>query len=238
MLFSREEVAAFIARKFEPAWESVRPVPILRIDFGNGHVSTRTLHGNVASYVCMADGEVMDILPGIYTPSGYTTALEQPRALAVSLTRSEPAPRQARLRDYHRQRASRLRALQQVANAQAPGGQPGRVGNGPINRDRGKDVIERRVERVVVIPGLVNGVNAAPGPMPRTAAELANWAPLAADTVRNETQQRLLIHDRFASADPVRPEQIKRWLYREVLHADLDDPYLGLGGDFFTDLER
>jgi hypothetical protein len=56
--------------------------------------------------------------------------------------------------------------------------------------------------------------------------------------VRNETQQRLLIHDRFASADPVRPEQIKRWVYRDVLHADLDDPYLGLGDDFFAELER
>jgi len=237
-LFSREEVAAFIARNFEPAWESVRPVPILRIDFGNGHVSTRTLHGNVASYVCTADGEVMDILPGIYTPDGYTTALEPPRSLALALNRSEPAPRQARLRDYHRQRAGQLRAVQQLVNAGPAGPQPGRANNGPINRDRGKDVIERRVEQVVVIPGLINGANAAPGPMPRTAAELANWAPLAADTVRNETQQRLLIHDRFASADPVRPEQIKRWLYREVLHADLDDPYLGLGGDFFTDLER
>ena len=31
------------------------------------------------------------------------------------------------------------------------------------------------------------------------------------------------------------PEQIKRWLYREVLHADLDDPYLGLGDALFGD---
>jgi hypothetical protein len=238
VLFSREEVAAFIARNFEAAWESVRPVPILRIDFGNGHVSTRTLHGNVASYVCTGEGQVMDILPGIYTPAGYTTALEPPRALAIGVSRLEAAPRQARLREYHRQRAGALRNLQQLVNAQPAGGQPGRVGNGPINRDRGKDVIERRVEQVVVIPGLTNGANAAPGPMPRTAAELANWAPLAADTVRNETQQRLLIHERFVAADPVRPEQIKRWVYRDVLHADLDDPYLGLGDDFFTDLER
>jgi len=238
VLFSREEVAAFIDRNFEPAWESVRPVPIIRIDFGNGHVSTRTLHGNVASYVCTADGEVMDILPGIYTPDGYTAALEPPRALAGAVSRLAPAPRQARLRDYHRQRAGRLRTLQQVANAGPPGAQSGRANNAPINRDRGKDVVERRVEQVVVIPGVMNGRNFAPGPMPRSAAELATWAPLAADTVRNETQQRLLIHDRFATADPVRPEQIKRWLYREVLHADLDDPFLGLGDDFFTNLER
>jgi hypothetical protein len=55
VLFSRDDVSDYINRNFEPAWESVRPVPIVRIDFGNGRTATRTLHGNVASYVCSAD---------------------------------------------------------------------------------------------------------------------------------------------------------------------------------------
>jgi hypothetical protein len=219
----------------------VRPVPIIRIDFGNGHVATRTLHGNVASYVCTPDGQVMDILPGIYTPAAYTAALEPPRVLAGSLNPLAPEPRQTRLRDFHRQKAQILRnRAAQAALAQVSAAQPGRGGVGPRipEPDVGKGRIERRVEQIVQVPGLNNGANAAPGPRPRTAAELANWEALAADTRRNETERRLLIHDRFAGADPVRPEQIKRWLYRDVLHADLDDPYLGLGDDFFTDLER
>lgn len=64
---------------------------------------------------------------------------------------------------------------------------------------------------------------------------LADWAPLAEDTWRNETERRLTIHERLAEAGAIRPQQIKRWLYKEVLHADLDDPYLGLGDALIGD---
>ena len=67
MLFSQDRVADFINANFEPAWESVRPVPVVRIDFGNGTVLTRTLHGNILTSVCTADGKVLDALPVIYT---------------------------------------------------------------------------------------------------------------------------------------------------------------------------
>jgi hypothetical protein len=82
VLFSRADVVQTINRFFEPAWEMVRPVPVVRIDFGNGQVVTRTLHGNIATSVCTAEGEVLDILPGIYTPQAYREALNQFRLLA------------------------------------------------------------------------------------------------------------------------------------------------------------
>ncbi|MSU76837.1 MAG: hypothetical protein EXS16_01955 [Gemmataceae bacterium] len=219
MLFSREDVAAFVNKHFEPAWEMVRPVPIVRIDFGNGTVATRTLHGNVASYVCDADGQVVDILPGIYTPTAYTSALERPRALAEALSALQVQPQLTRLREYHRAAAQRLLVAQP------------RPGDGLVPLDPGKKTIERPVERIVI--------PAAPSSRrPRTAAELANWQPLVADTLVNETQRRRQIHERLALAERQRPDQIKPWLYRDVLHADLADPYLGLGDDFFADIER
>ena len=82
MLFSNDQVAQFINGYFEPVWEMVREVPIIRIDFGNGTVLTRTLHGNIATYVCAADGQVLDILAGIYTPAVYMAQLQQFRLLA------------------------------------------------------------------------------------------------------------------------------------------------------------
>ena len=36
---------------------------------------TRTLHGNIATYVCTADGQVLDILPGIYAADAYQAKL-------------------------------------------------------------------------------------------------------------------------------------------------------------------
>ena len=62
-----------------------------------------------------------------------------------------------------------------------------------------------------------------------SASELPHWEALAKDTEQNETIRRLAIHDYLKDRNPLRPDEIKKWVYREVLHADLDDPYLGLG---------
>jgi hypothetical protein len=229
-LFSREEVAAVVNRDFEAAWESVRPVPVVRIDFGNGHVVTRTLHGNIATHVCAADGQLVDILPGIYTPAVYVAALDPMGRLAASLPQVD-GPRQDRLRDYHRERARLLRSRpERIVYPRATVVQRAQPGNARAPRaDRGKGVIERRTEQIVV-----QAPAGARSPRPRPGQDLAEWQALAADTWLNETERRLLIHERLA-AGAVRPEQIKRWLYRDVLHADLDDPYLGLGDTVLGD---
>jgi len=227
VLFSREDVANFVNQNFEAAWEMVREVPIIRIDFGAGRVATRTLHGNIASYVCASDGQVVDILPGIYTPPVFMSALDTPRVLVIQNLQEAPGVRYARYRDYHVYRARNLR------------NPPVRPPAARAERDLGKRTIEMRVERIVV-PG--QPAPAAPGARPRAGTALAAWEMLAADTLINETQRRLLIHDRLAQSNRVWPEQIKKWLYKEVLHADLTDPYLGLGDaligdDIFRGLE-
>ena len=233
MLFSREEVANVINQHFEAAWEMVRPVPIVRIDFGNGDVVTRTLHGNVASYVCATDGQVMDILPGIYQPAPYIRALEDPRVLAAALNRVDGRERLIRLRTYHREKAQRLRTPPTVPQPGGPNQQQ------PRNAipDRGKGAFERPLEnQVAQIQAQFQRANAAR--RPRNASELANWLPLAEDTVLNETQRRLQIHERLSTASAIRPNDIKVWLYRDVLHADLEDPHMGLGDDLFANIDR
>ena len=69
MLFSSDPLAAYINATFKPVWESVRPVPVVTIDFGNGERITRTLHGNIATSVCDPAGRVLDVLPGLYAPA-------------------------------------------------------------------------------------------------------------------------------------------------------------------------
>ena len=85
MLFSSNEVADYINATFEPAWESLRPAPLVTIDFGNGNVVKRTLQGNIATYICAADGVVYDVLPGIYSPEEYRKQLELCKIVAQSL---------------------------------------------------------------------------------------------------------------------------------------------------------
>jgi hypothetical protein len=202
VLFSNEQVARFINQNFEPAWEMVRPVPVVRIDFGNGNVVTRTLRGNIASYVCAPDGQVVDIIPGIYTAPAYQAALEPMRRLALGVARSDRQERTNRLRLHHQREADNLRNRPAVVVAQ----------NERLPEpDRGKKVVERRLEQT-----------------------LARWQALANDTLINERDRRLQIHQRLSGVQVV-PEQIKKWLYKEVLHSDLDDPYLGLGSVLLGD---
>jgi hypothetical protein len=230
VLFSRQDVANYVNRNFEPAWEMVRPVPVINIDFGNGLTATRTLHGNVATYVCCNDGQVVDILPGMYTPPIFLSALDQQKHFMSVTLGNALETRNARLRDYHRTRAEGLRTRPQLYTAAtSPAPQP-RPGNREV--DRAKKTVELRVE-AVVRQGQPAPV--APNARPRAGDDLAVWSTLAADTWRNETQRRIRIHDHLATAGSVRPEQVKRWLYKEILEANLDDPYLGLGDTVFGD---
>lgn len=91
-MFSHPEVQALIRDRFVAAWQSVRPVPKVTIDFGNGHVLRRTLNGNVATYVCDPDGHVVDVIPGLCDPDEYLAQLREALAL-YEATRSDPTGR-------------------------------------------------------------------------------------------------------------------------------------------------
>jgi hypothetical protein len=238
VLFSSPELAAYINTTFEPAWETVRPVPIVTIDFGNGKVIKRTLHGNIATYVCTADGNVLDVLPGIYTPDVYQQRLQDFENLFLFVHNrkksarfgpkpSEPAaknpPSVERFQEFHSGQAKALKANQPLPVL-------------ALIPDAGKARIEYSIKLLAA--------NEAPkaAPMPRAvakpavgtkAAEIAGWKELADDTQINESVRRLQIHTKLAEVGMVKPDAIVKWLYKDVLHADLDDPYLGLGDVLF-----
>ena len=338
-MFSSSEVAEYINATFEPVWETVRAAPLVTIDFGNGTVVRRTLQGNVATYVCGADGTVYDVLPGIYTPDVYRKQLEELKKLADALRpfaasdASGPIERlraewtvAARLREYHARSAARLAAPDVVRTVTpqfdrrtfasapnpapppfggppatgfapkapannfgtgfppAPGslealartgggfkgggfpastvnfgggfqnfgggfggfaGQPdpaaiartgggfkggigfgGFGGSGPGNFSTTTFTgIEGPVMRVIVgAPTL-----APPAPVAVPKGQLADRPELKLDTEVNERVRRKAVHAHLATLGIARPNDIKKWLFREVLHADLEDPLLGLG---------
>jgi hypothetical protein len=231
VLFSSSEVAQYINLAFEPAWETVRPVPIVTIDFGNGNVIKRTLHGNIATYVCTADGNVLDVLPGIYTPDVYKDKLQEFHNLflytynqaSFPLSRVNPTqpPNSPKLKDYHERQAAALRA-----------NQPPNVF--VFKMDVGKASIEQGMKLVAADKAPKPEKKPSARSQPATkAAEIAGWKELADDTQINETARRLQIHTKLAEVGLVKPDAIVKWLYKDVLHADLDDPYLGLGDVLF-----
>jgi hypothetical protein len=224
VLFSKDNVAAYVNRFFEPVWESVRPVPIVRIDFGNGNVLTRTLHGNILTSVCTAEGQILDALPGIYAENVYLNRLNQLRLMGQYVRRLAPAARPLWFQDYHERQAEAL------AKGQTPEQFEIDLSKMPIT----KRVVERPMEVVLRQPA-VPPPSAEKGTVPAAAAkeDVGRWKELAEDTRLNETVRRRQIHELLAKSGLVKPEKVLRPIYKDVLHADLDDPYLGLGEALF-----
>lgn len=70
-LYANEQISAVMRDNFILHWKSVRPVPKVTIDFGDGRVLHRTLTGNSIHYVLDADGRVIDGLPGLHGPKNF-----------------------------------------------------------------------------------------------------------------------------------------------------------------------
>ena len=240
MLFSSDSVATYINSVFEPVWESVRPVPIVTIDFGNGEKITRTLHGNIATYLCNAQGTVYDILPGIYEPIEYLKQLNQFAASSgMRINNTDKCP-PATAGSAGRARGARRSAAEGVSRASSgvtPGRQAGRCARSEPQwwpRQRGHrdaDRADRGRRRRQVEPvhsAQWPAVRTRESPRPTKAEEIAGWKELVEDTRINESIRRRAIHEKLAAAGRVQPEGVKKWLFKDVLAADLDDPTLGI----------
>jgi hypothetical protein len=228
VLFSQERVATYINQTFEPVWESVRPVPIVRIDFGDGNVLTRTLHGNILTSVCTADGQMLDGLPGIYEEQTYLDQLNQLRLLAAATAKLPADKRDGWVKRYHQRQAALLQknqpAEQFVEKAKVV----------PITKAK----IERPVEIVLQAPTPQQAAEPAQPAQEKAATVVKEdavlWKALLEDTKLNESTRRRQIHELLADKGLVKPEKVLKPIYKEVLHADLDDPYLGLGKTLFA----
>lgn len=227
-MFSQERVADFLNQSFEPVWESVRPVPIVRIDFGNGKVLTRTLHGNILTSICTPDGLVVDALPGIYQESEYRKQLTWLCAVAKSAQAAPAARRDLLVRAYHRGQVEGLKK----------GRKPWQIAADKKIVPMTKREIETPVELALLpaVPAPVPPERSKPEKKPAATAteDVAGWKELEEDTRLNERTRRLQIHELLARSGLVRPETVTRPIYKDVLHADLDDPYLGLGEVLFA----
>lgn len=79
-------------------WESVRKVPCVRLDFGDGRVVERTIAGNSIHYLLGMDGQVLDGLPGLYSPLTFTRALNRWRPMCRRYNNS-PSLKRSQSRD-------------------------------------------------------------------------------------------------------------------------------------------
>jgi hypothetical protein len=222
VIFSDPEVSAFIRTHFVAAWESVRPVPVVEIDFGNGHKLKRTLNGNIATYICAPDGRVLDIIPGLVEAKAYLRELQY----ALNLYRAAEHDLERVVLDFHKsnlKEATRYEmGVPDYAKARIERPMKKAVS---LELDLLLEEAEKEEER--------NYPDTAKRMIERPMRRMTEEEKLLKDDTRlNLVERRPAIH-RMLSEKLLKPSDLTKRLYKDVLHCDLDDPYLGLATKAF-----
>jgi hypothetical protein len=204
MLYPDARVSRAMSQGFVLHWRSVRPVPLVTIDFGGGRTLTRTLTGNSAHLVLDACGRPVDALPGMFTPRGFLDALAWSRALARATL------------DLHGH--ERVRALAR-AHAAPPSYTAARTAPAAPPAQRGGNAREAgqlAATKMMVERPLLDQIDDLSSTVRR-------------DEAFNQTVLHPMVHARFARG-LVREddESFTEWLYDEVFLMPSSDPWLGL----------
>jgi hypothetical protein len=112
-LYANEEISNLLREKFVLHWQSVRPVPKITIDFGDGRKLERTITGNSAHYVLLADGTVVDSLPGLYGPKAFQDKLTALLKITEAMP-SEPHMRRQMLVAFHQGEEAKIAQAMQA----------------------------------------------------------------------------------------------------------------------------
>ena len=253
-LYPNREINEVLRDNFVLHWESVRPVPRVTIDYGDGRKLERTITGNSAHYVLAPDGHPIEALPGLFGPKAFLRELQAAAELnAKYLAAADGTARKALLRDHH---SSRLAAvldewthdLQQVRGAIAQPQKPTLAALAAQTSPENWMAMARlhpddaRLDDASKL--LMRAKNAAPraaeagriavskamfeDPMLRAMREFER--SMAEDTVRNRYALHAQIHEWFAQDVPdiALVNRLNSRVYAELFLMPSWDPWLGL----------
>ena len=216
MLFSNATVVSYINRYFEPTWQSVSELPYI----DHGESVQKVAAGNVATFICDANGKVLTILPSLYAAEDYLPALEQARLLARFLSDSEPDGRQPFLKWFHKAIAQRSKSnlrFEELSDGRA------------AIRDSYGAPLPRALTKPKAKQSELAKVDAPPEPhvdwrasLRKSAAQQGQWQNF---THKQHEMYLQPVHTYLADlAGTVRPDEIARHLFKNLLHVQfLDD---------------
>lgn len=245
VLYANREVSQALQSRFVLHWQSVRPVPKVTIDMGDGRVIERTVTGNSVHYVLDAEGRPVDAIPGLYGAKAFLRVLDEAeRAVRGAAAHDTPMARRSYLAEWHEARrrdtsahlAHELReaGLETVPEGDSPGW--AQLASLPQHREdarldadstalfRAKNPNARIAGRIAMTKAVVED------PLARMLANFQR--SVAQDTVRNEYDLHLRIHRWFAGNMPETQADdvaaLNEKVYAELFLTPSSDPWLGL----------
>jgi len=255
VLLSDESTSEWLRDNFVLSWEEVRPTAKVSIDFGNGHTLERTLVGNTCFVVMLPDRTIVDALPGVYTPSDFKEQATIALDLAKRAQRSDD-PRTV-IRNGHKAAANRMLMFGSVTMmSKAVVEAPLLLSLGLSFEDRknrsGPSLLPMRVEDfderdlnsfVRAVSNRIEDLSKIPASSRVLAGRGLRVIGAEDETVRPPTPDQIVAADSSANVRYLRPaihvllstqvqsqgiEEFTRTIFNDLLHIDIDDPYLGL----------
>lgn len=109
-LYANSGVAEYLRWHYVLHWQSVRPAPVITIDFGDGRRIERTLTGNSIHYILDSRGRLLDGLPGLYAPATFLANLQTwgPPEVIARMNGLSDAELHTRLAYHHRGQMNEL----------------------------------------------------------------------------------------------------------------------------------
>lgn len=124
VLYPNTEVANVLRERFVLHWQSVRPVPTITIDFGDGRKLERTITGNSIHYILDSQARPIDALPGLYGPQAFLRGLTAAESVFKQLSGKTDLDRDFYLRAYYGGRHSQITAAWTVDTDKIAGKKP------------------------------------------------------------------------------------------------------------------
>lgn len=224
-------------------WRSVRPVPKVTIDFGDGARLERTITGNSIHYVLDSRGRLLEALPGLYGPDAFQRSLEEGARVAPVAARFSDANLVSWVTARH-QRALMERASDFRSSRNNAGGlETGSKRSGEISLlaalanvtdDQLREQAEQRRSSVHLDPESRAFLLRKQGVTdPAEADKLidAFETTVALDEVINEYRTGPAILQQLSDPEYRKNldlEAFNLWVYAEVFRAPLNDPWMGL----------
>lgn len=223
ILYSNTEVSAMLREHFILHWQSVRPVPKVTIDFGDGRKLERTLTGNSIHYVLDSEGQPIDALPGLYGPQAFIRVLARAERVAVAFrAATNDEERAAVLRQYHSARINELAVawtgdVAKVNLSSPLSREPISPGAGADSPPRAEVAARAAISKMAVAERpVLRRISSDPRILDPTVED-AGWARIAqlhADDARIDASSKRLMRDKnlgaYGGAEPAARASLER----------------------------
>lgn len=257
-LYPDPTIATQLRDGFVLHWQPVCDVPLVTIDFGNGRVLRQPLMGNSAHLILNPDGQPIDALPGLVSPSSFSQWLSEVTDLATDLAAQDGQAYWQQVASFHRDRAQRRRdqtdltiGIDQSVSQLNPLDARWRI-HAEQNHVARLTATSRELLSKLTPAGAPDAARAMPIAPTKSLVEAPVLLAvqdverhIARDTVFNLHALQTKVDDWFAanadgtSASAMSYDELTRQIYSDVFLMPLDDPWLGLSpGDRYTALEN